>query len=139
MRRHRTNTALIKDALAHSKCGDDLDLDAGANANDLDKKRNALIIKMGGDVDHNGHISPVSTMDATQLLMADAHSDVSSLPYSIGMSKSGEIEEGYNGLNLLPGRPDEESVLSGDEENYFYNSNNLAGMGVASGAMVRMG
>ncbi|KAL7478159.1 hypothetical protein ACHAW6_003936 [Cyclotella cf. meneghiniana] len=118
---------------------EEMDLDDGANANDLNKERNALAIKTGGDVDHDGPISPASTMDATQSLTADAHSDVSSLPSSIGMSKSGETAEGYNGLNLLPGRPDEESVLSGDEENYFYNSNNLAGMGVASGAMVRMG
>ncbi|KAL3801977.1 hypothetical protein HJC23_010321 [Cyclotella cryptica] len=118
---------------------EEMELDAGTNEHDLHKERNALAIKTGEDVDHNGPISPASTMDATQSLTADAHSDVSSLPSSIGMSKSGENGEGYNGLNLLPGRPDEESVLSGDEENYFYNSNNLAGMGVASGAMVRMG
>jgi hypothetical protein len=128
---------------------DEVELDENADASDVRKERNArgsLAVKTDGEEEGDGNISPTSTMDATQSLTADAHSDVSSLPSSIGMSKSsesGEVGEGYNDLNLLPGRPDEESVLSGDEDNYFYsstgNSSSLAAMGVASGAIVGMG
>jgi hypothetical protein len=114
----------------------DVELDGDRDANDLNKERNArgLAVKTDGDA-QGGPLSPASTMDATQSMTADAHSDTSSLPSTIAMSKSegsGDGQEGYNDLNLLPGRPDEESVLSGDDENYFY-SNSLAGMGAVSG------
>jgi hypothetical protein len=65
--------------------------------------------------DENGRpISPTSAMDATQSI-TKAHSDVSSLPSSIVMSKSqeegnhhhhGNDEYGYNDLNLLPRQED---------------------------------
>ena len=158
------------------KEGDESEVELDENADDLDlrKERNAKN-SLGVETNHNnrngngeedggGPISPTSTMDATQSMTADAHSDVSSLPSTIGMSQSQESSEaddtGYNGLNLLPGlRNDEESILSGDEEeNYFYSgvvggeqqqqqqrrvegnkSSSLAAMGVASGAIVGMG
>lgn len=124
---------------------DEVELDENADVTDVRKERNAsgLMVKTGDDGNDNGPISPSSTMDATQSI-TEAHSDVSSLPSSIGMSKStesGEVGEGYNDLNLLP-RPEDESVLSGDEDSYFYNNNgtsSLAAMGVASGAIVGMG
>ncbi|KAL3784577.1 hypothetical protein ACHAWO_005883 [Cyclotella atomus] len=120
---------------------EEVELDENADVTDVRKERNAsgLMVKTDSG-DDNGPISPSSTMDATQSI-TEAHSDVSSLPSSIGMSKSGEVGEGYNDLNLLP-RPEDESVLSGDEESYFYNNNgtsSLAAMGVASGAIVGMG
>lgn len=132
--------------------GDDEDnaVELDNEENDVRKERRASSLNVKTNNDGNGEqeapISPTSTMDATQSI-TEAHSDVSSLPSSIGMSKSSEDgNHRYNDMNLLPGMRNQEDCL--EDENYFYSQDqnnigtgksSLAAMGVASGAIVGMG
>ena len=118
--------------------------------NDMRKERRASSLNVNTNKDGSGEqdapISPTSTMDATQSI-TEAHSDVSSLPSSIGMSKSSEDGNNrFNDMNLLPGMHNQEDCM--DDESYFYSQDqnnmgtgksSLAAMGVASGAIVGMG